>query len=100
MSEAKKDDSDLNALLCGCGRGVRYSHMQDGEMVMSCNKRVVCPTYDQLRERMQKAETRQLQYQKAINQIDDYFEYANESKQDQKKVHQILGNLTDALKAT
>lgn len=36
-------------------------------------------------------------YQKAINQIDDYFEYAMESKRDQKKVHQILGDLTDKL---
>ncbi len=37
-------------------------------------------------------------YRKAINEIDDYFEYARESAKDQKKVYQILGNLTDSLK--
>lgn len=34
------------ALLCGCGRPVQYSHGDKH----SCNKRVVCPTYEQLRE--------------------------------------------------
>lgn len=38
-------------------------------------------------------------YQKAVNQIDDYFEYAMESKRDQSRVHQILGDLTEKLKA-
>lgn len=38
-------------------------------------------------------------YQKAVNRIDDYFEYAMESKHDQEKVHQILNDLTVALKA-
>jgi hypothetical protein len=39
-------------------------------------------------------------YQHAVNQIDDYFEYSMESKKDQKRVHQVLVNLTDALKHT
>ena len=52
---------------------------------------------DELSESLRVANSRLSKYQKAINQIDDYFEYAMDSKTDQKKVHQILGNLTDAL---
>ena len=37
-------------------------------------------------------------YQKAINEIDDYFEYRMESKKDQAKVHRILAALTEQLK--
>ena len=37
-------------------------------------------------------------YRSFINEIDDYFEYSNESLKDRKKVHQLLGNLTDKLK--
>jgi len=33
-------------------------------------------------------------YQKAINKIDDYFEYANESKSDRERIHKILAELT------
>lgn len=33
-------------------------------------------------------------YQKAINKIDDYFEYANESKLDRERVHKILADLS------
>ena len=36
-------------------------------------------------------------YQKTINRIDDYFEYANESKSDREKVQEILGRLTKFL---
>jgi len=36
-------------------------------------------------------------YQKAINQIDDYFEYRNESKKDKGVVLGILGCLTIAI---
>lgn len=32
-------------------------------------------------------------YRKAINQIDDYFEYINESKRDREFVHKILDKL-------
>lgn len=38
-------------LLCGCGRPVQYSHGDKH----SCNKRVVCPTYDELREQCYRA---------------------------------------------
>lgn len=33
-------------------------------------------------------------YQEAVNKIDDWFEYANESKADREKVHEILDHLT------
>lgn len=99
MSEAKKDESDLSALLCGCGKPVRY--MIDGSFENgSCNKYMRCYTNDELSEKLKTANSRLNYYQKAINAIDDYFEYANESSRDRKKMHQILGNLTDELKDT
>ena len=41
---------DIIPELCGCGRPVRYAHTRsgDGELVWSCNKYKVCPTYEQL----------------------------------------------------
>ena len=33
-------------------------------------------------------------YKHAVNKIDDWFEYANESAKDREKVHEILDNLT------
>jgi conjugal transfer/entry exclusion protein len=57
-------------------------------------------TYDDLTEKLSKANKTLDLYQNAVNQIDDYFEHSMESKKDQKRVHQVLGNLTDALKHT
>jgi hypothetical protein len=37
-------------------------------------------------------------YSKAINQIDDYFEYRNESKKDREVVYKILDDLSASLK--
>jgi len=37
-------------------------------------------------------------YMKAINRIDDFFEYRNESKKDREVVHKILDALTVELK--
>ena len=37
-------------------------------------------------------------YQRAINKIDDYFEYRAESAADRSKVHDILSDLTEELK--
>lgn len=34
-------------------------------------------------------------YRNFVNQVEDYFEYSNESLKDRKKVFQLLGNLTD-----
>lgn len=36
-------------------------------------------------------------YRKAINDIDDYFEYANESAKDRQKVYSILDSMTKEL---
>jgi hypothetical protein len=34
---------------CNCGRPVKYAHIKDGGgHVMSCNKHIVCPTYEEL----------------------------------------------------
>ena len=93
----KGSESELSDLLCGCGRKVKYYHFKDGVEVGSCNKHIICPTYNELSEGLRIANNNLSKYQKAINNIDDYFEYAMDSKTDQKKVHQILGNLTDAL---
>lgn len=38
--------------ICGCGRPIQYSHT-DGRH--SCNKRVVCPTYQELSDRLHHA---------------------------------------------
>jgi hypothetical protein len=82
--------------LCGCGRPVRYltPGNEDGG---SCNKYMRCPTYEDIRSTLKVANRRLLLFQEAVNKIDDYFEYSMESKKDQKKVFQILGNLTDKL---
>lgn len=45
-------EPDLIPLLCGCGREVRYSHRVDDKEVMSCNKHVVCLTYEEQREKL------------------------------------------------
>lgn len=34
-------------------------------------------------------------YQEAINKIDDYFEYRNESLRDREYVHKVLEQLTE-----
>ena len=46
---------------------------------------------------VQKIEDEFTAYRTAINAIDDYFEYMNESKADRKVVHQILKKLTTEL---
>lgn len=33
---------------CNCGRPVRYIQMKGDVEVMSCNKHIACPTYDEL----------------------------------------------------
>ena len=37
-------------------------------------------------------------YQEALNKIDDYFEYSNESEKDKKKVRKVLSELTEELR--
>lgn len=80
--------------LCGCGKRVRYL-TSDGKG--ACNKYGRCPTYDELYESVSKLASYIGSYRNFVNQIDDYFEYTNESMKDRKKVHQLLQNLTDQL---
>lgn len=54
-------------------------------------------SYEELRDALEIANNRLGIYQNTVNQIDDYFEYRNESKADRKKVYQIIGNMTDDL---
>ena len=87
-----------SALLCGCGKPARYMTFKNGEIYEgSCNKYQRCLTRDELISTLATANARLNEYIKAVNEIDDYFEYAMESKKDQKQVHKILGNLTDRL---
>ncbi len=91
----------LTDLLCGCGGPGRYAHFDsERNTVYACNKYRRCLTRDELEAALRTATNRLSMYQKAVNEVDDYFEYANESKKDQKQVHKILGNLTDALSST
>jgi len=52
LEPPRGNGSELKPLLCGCGREVRYSHFKDGEEVMSCNKRIICLTYEEQREKL------------------------------------------------
>lgn len=36
-------------------------------------------------------------YREAINEVDDYFEYRNESKKDREFIHKVLIKLTNRL---
>ena len=80
---------------CGCGKDAKYLDSGAGG---SCNEYKRCPTYEEVVAQLEVATTTLRKYQKAINEIDDYFEHRNESMQDRKKVYQILGNLVDKLK--
>lgn len=82
---------------CPCGKEGRYIKIIDGEDLFSCNKYQRCPTYEELENSLDKQNKRVLAYQKFTNAIDDYFEYRCESKKDQRKVHQLLQNLTELL---
>ncbi|MDH3325881.1 MAG: hypothetical protein OEM38_04090 [Gammaproteobacteria bacterium] len=96
-STAVAGQSEIS-LLCGCGRPERYAHFDaDGNKIYACNKYKRCLTRDELESALRAATNKLAMYQKAVNDVDDYFEYANESKKDQKQVHKILGNLADAL---
>lgn len=97
-TNTEADCPALSALLCGCGKPARYMTFKNGNTQGgACNKYQRCLTREELIDTLSIANSRLKEYMKAINEIDDYFEYAMESKKDQKKVHQILGNLTDRL---
>lgn len=82
---------------CGCGKEGRYIHMRDGVETYSCNKYLRCLTYEELLVSNINSDRYVWAYRNFVNAIDDYFEYRCESKKDQKKVHQLLQNLTESL---
>lgn len=63
-SDAKVHPVDT-LVTCGCGNTLRYSHFRDGVEVFSCNKYIVCPTYDELIERSKLC----FRYENALRQI-------------------------------
>ena len=83
--------------VCGCGKPVRYATAPGKEDEGSCNKHGRCATYEELKEALRTSGMQLSLYRDAVNKIDDYFEYAMESKRDQQKVHHILENLTDSI---
>jgi len=50
--------------------------------------------FEDVSEEMRRVKSAMKYYQIAINKIDDYFEYRNESAKDRKEVHLILAALT------
>ena len=56
----------MTELKCNCGRQVRYSHFKDGVEVMSCNKHITCPTYEDQRERLSEIEIKYNQLLRAV----------------------------------
>lgn len=71
MSQTKCSESDLNVLLCGCGGRLRYTHFKDGKEVMSCNKYIVCLTYNEQLERIKELSNEMLRYKNALQKIVD-----------------------------
>lgn len=69
MSEAGNDEGKPIPLLCGCGRKLRYSHLKDGEEVMSCNKYAVCLTYDEQFELIRDLQRDLAKYKAALERV-------------------------------
>jgi len=57
--------------LCGCGRGLRYSHMVDDKEVMSCNKYDTCLTYDEQAERIKELSHENIRYKHGLRRISE-----------------------------
>ena len=84
--------------LCGCGLPAKHFTLHNGNIGDgSCNKYERCPTYEELRAKLQITERTLKLYTEAINKIDDYFEYRCNSEQDRREVYKTLGNLTDKI---
>ena len=56
-------------VMCGCGGKLRYSHFVDGKEVMSCNKYVVCLTYDEQFRKITELTNELLKYKAALSKI-------------------------------
>ena len=56
--------------LCDCGRPLRYMHMGDGGVSrMSCNKYVVCLTYDEQRDKIEQLKRQTFIFKEALESI-------------------------------
>lgn len=55
--------------LCGCGRPLRYIVMDKGMSRMSCNKYVVCLTYEEQRDKIEQLKRQTLVFKKALESI-------------------------------
>lgn len=55
--------------ICGCGEPNRYNHLRDGVEVMSCNKYIVCPTYQECITEISKLRAKVSKYHRAITKI-------------------------------
>lgn len=64
--------------LCNCGKPTRYSRMVDGEERSSCNKHMMCATYEQLRERLQTTMNMMLSYEVVLQKMASVDTYAEE----------------------
>ena len=51
---------------CNCGKEVKYMIVRDGEEFNSCNKHMVCPTYQELSERVAELNHELFLYRSAI----------------------------------
>lgn len=61
---------EIDTNVCGCGKPLRYSHMlPDGTERMSCNKYIICPTYDELLAQRDQFRRKMLQYEATLKQI-------------------------------
>ncbi len=90
---------DNEGTLCGCGRAGRYTMIGlDGISVSSCNKYKRCPTYDELKESFRVSQSHVLKYRRAVDMIDEYFEYESGCSADRKYVNMVLGNLANGLR--
>jgi len=84
-------------MACNCGRPVRYSIFKNGVEKLSCNKRVICPTYEELTKDLNRTKAILALYTKTINRIDDYFGYADEHPKARRQIHRLLDDLTDKI---
>jgi hypothetical protein len=90
-----RDFDELNCTYCthGCGKCIRCIVKQLLTFAASLN----------LNEPKSEAKTNQYEFrfaraQEALNRIEDYFEYSNESLKDRKKVQAILKDYTESLR--
>lgn len=60
---------------CNCGRDVRYTHIVDGKEFWSCNKHILCPTYDELIEEVRNGRLELAKSNKKLKTLIDVMKY-------------------------